>query len=254
MKAEEIWNFIVIGTSLRFLQDCREGTPIHGKSWIVDNIDRFLEYLEKLNLRVTERASYKLLDMRKNLKKKKKTAVVSKEDANNIGSIVDDIRKTLVAETRGQFVYVISDKKLDVIKLTNNVSKLFSRDVFDLCPEIARYDFKEAGKCIAFENPTAAAFHTLRGTEAVLREYYKRFIRPAKQNPNWGPIIVALRGKTKGRKPDSILLNNLDNIRDSFRNPTQHPEKMYDMEEAQGLFSLCIDAVNRMCKEIKPKQ
>jgi hypothetical protein len=44
------------------------------------------------------------------------------------------------------------------------------------------------------------------------------------------------------------LLDNLDNIRHSFRNPTQHPDKIYDIQEVQDLFGLCIDAVNRMVK------
>jgi len=38
----------------------------------------------------------------------------------------------------------------------------------------------------------------------------------------------------------------LDNIRRSFRNPTQHPDKIYDIQEVQDLFGLCIDAINRM--------
>ena len=35
-------------------------------------------------------------------------------------------------------------------------------------PEQTKRDFDYAGKCIAFDVPTAAAFHLLRGTEAVI--------------------------------------------------------------------------------------
>ena len=48
-----------------------------------------------------------------------------------------------------------------------------------------------------------------------------------------------------------VLLNNLDNIRQSFRNPTQHPEKIYDIQEVQDLWSLCVDVVNRMSSDIR---
>ncbi len=61
----------------------------------------------------------------------------------------------------------------------------------------------------------------------------------------WGPMIISLRKRKKSRPPD-VLLNNLDNIRVSFRNPTQHPEKIYDIQEAQDLFGLCVDVVSRM--------
>lgn len=50
--------------------------------------------------------------------------------------------------------------------------------------------------------------------------------------------------------PQKELLDNLDNIRVSFRNPTQHPEKRYDIDEAQDLFNLCIEVVNRMAKDL----
>jgi hypothetical protein len=52
-------------------------------------------------------------------------------------------------------------------------------------------------------------------------------------------------------KGDETLLNNLDDVRMHFRNPTQHPEKTYDIEEAQDLWGRCVDATNRMSKYLK---
>ncbi len=54
--------------------------------------------------------------------------------------------------------------------------------------------------------------------------------------------------KKRRSSPPVELLNNLDNIRTSFRNPTQHPDKVYDIQEAQDLFGLSIDVVNRMVR------
>ena len=251
MKTEEIWSFIHTGTSFRYLQDAKAGFPIHDNYCIISNIDSFLNDLDRLNLNVTKRASYELEELKKKISKKAKGAKLTQEEATELSKITQDIRRTLSAETKGQFVYRVSDKRLDAVKLIEDVSRLFSPKTFNLCPSIARYDFQEAGKCIAFERPTAAAFHLLRGTEAVLRDFYKVFIRPAKKNPVWGTIINDLRSKSRGKLPDTTLINNLDNLRNSFRNPTQHPEKIYDIEEAQDLFGLCIDVVNRMCRVIK---
>jgi len=44
------------------------------------------------------------------------------------------------------------------------------------------------------------------------------------------------------------MLDHLDHIRVSFRNPIQHREARYELEEAQDLLSLSIDALNRMAK------
>jgi hypothetical protein len=48
--------------------------------------------------------------------------------------------------------------------------------------------------------------------------------------------------------PPRSLLDGLDNIRHNFRNPTQHPEAIYDIQEAQDLLSLSLDAVGRAFK------
>lgn len=63
----------------------------------------------------------------------------------------------------------------------------------------------------------------------------------------WGPMVTHLKKRKAKPIPPATLLNNLDNIRVSFRNPTQHPEKIYDIQEVQDLFGLCVDVVNRMC-------
>ena len=247
METKQIWEFIFIGTCLRYLQDAKEGFGIHDEFYVLWNIDEFLRNLDELNLNVTKRASYKLENLRKKLSEKPKNSKLSYQEAEELSGIMEDIRKTLEAETEGHFVYKVSDKRIDIKKLLENVPGLFAPRIFNNCSEIARFDFHEAGKCIAFQRPTAAAFHLMRGTEAVLKLYYKKYIRSGDKEM-WGPIISELRSKNKGRLPDQILLNNLDHLRHSFRNPTQHPNKIYDIDEVQDLFSICIDVVNRMCK------
>ncbi len=59
-------------------------------------------------------------------------------------------------------------------------------------------------------------------------------------------MIDSLRKRK--RPPRRELLDHLENIKNNYRNPTQHPEKIYDIQEAQGLFSLCIEVVNIIIK------
>ena len=63
----------------------------------------------------------------------------------------------------------------------------------------------------------------------------------------WGPVVTDLRRRPK-TKEHTTLYNNLDNIRLSFRNPTQHPEKLYDIHETQDLWHLCAEVINRMAR------
>jgi hypothetical protein len=255
MKPIPILHYILLGTNLRFLQDTRQGWTIHGEGYVLGNINAFLRRLDKLDLHVMQRASRELKDFREKVKVKEEGSGLSGKEASDLSRMMGEIRNTFEAETSGIFAYSITDKKLDVTKLLEGVDRLFNPSVFSKCSECAQYDFREAGVSIAFERATAAAFHILRGTEAVLRAYYKGHIRPAKKGMTWGGMTKALSEKQRGKKPDPVLLNQLDYIRATFRNPTQHPDKIYDIQEVQDLFSICIDAVNRMIGAItkKPK-
>jgi hypothetical protein len=60
-------------------------------------------------------------------------------------------------------------------------------------------------------------------------------------------MLKQLREKKRVKPPDA-LLDTLDRIRVNFRNPTSHPEKIYDLDEVQDLFGLCVDALNRIVR------
>lgn len=170
---------------------------------------------------------------------------MSTEDVHELSQSLLALRDTLYAEASGLVAYVVVDKRVDVNKLLNNMSALLAPNVFDALTNVAKHDMTEAGKCIAFNRPTAAAFHVLRATESILRDFYKTEVKRNRiKSEMWGEIVADLRRRKKG--PQKALLDNLDNIRSNFRNPTQHPEKVYDIEECQDLLSLCIDVINRM--------
>lgn len=120
-------------------------------------------------------------------------------------------------------------------------------------PEQTKADFDQAGKCIAFDVPTAAAFHLLRGTEAVIREYYELIVPGPKRAPtkmrNWGTYIRLLGNH--GADPNIILL--LTHLKDVYRNPVLHPEENYTDERAQVLLGVCISAVVLMENAIADK-
>ena len=244
MRSRSIKDYIYFGTALRYLQDVKEGWSVHGDAVILENIDRFLDFLKDFNLPVTQRAASELRTFRDELAELDSEHELTPDEASKLKDIMADVRKTLFLEAAGNLAFIVTDKRIDVHKLLSDMPALMAPGVFDSLPDIAQYDFIEAGKCIAFERPTAAAFHLLRGTEAVLRQYYCSVVRRNRVQLLWGPIIDSLRRRRS--PPPEPLLNNLDNIRRSFRNPTQHPEKIYDIQEVQDLFALCIDVVNRM--------
>jgi hypothetical protein len=251
MQSTSLMVYFQFGTGFRYLKDAGSGYMVHGDGYVLVNINSFLSKLEKLSLVVTQ-----LTDGVRELKGFAERLKVTSPDfrlddasANDLKRIIMDIDKTLKAELAGKLAFIVTDKRIDVMKLLFKMNSLFPVGVFERLPAIAKYDLNEAGKCIAFERPTAAAFHLLRGTEAVLRDFYCSLVKRGRASLMWGPIVSHLR--TIRKPPDKTLLNNLDNIRESFRNPTQHPEKIYDIDEVQDLFGLCCDVICRMIKAIK---
>lgn len=149
-----------------------------------------------------------------------------------------------------RYAYILSEKRLGLDRLQNKIGELFGDNVFEHLSELSKKDFTEAGKCLAFERYTASAFHILRATEEELRRYYLHKVKRNRVQLLWNNIINDLKNR-KG-VPQGLLAV-LDSIREDFRNPTAHPEKYYDSDEAQNLFTHCIDVVNRLYRELNKK-
>jgi hypothetical protein len=99
-------------------------------------------------------------------------ATLSVEEVVAIKEASYQVQTVMFSEAQGVFAHVTSDKRFAVDRLLNDVASLMSPGIYDALPDVARYDFGEAGRCIAFEAPTAAAFHLMRGTEDVLKYFY----------------------------------------------------------------------------------
>jgi hypothetical protein len=146
--------------------------------------------------------------------------------------------------------YVVKKGAFSTKDLVENAHFQIPMPSRSLVPQITRDDFDQAGKCLAFDVYTAAAFHLLRGTEAVVREYYELVVPGPKKAPpkmrNWGTYVRLLRNH--GGKPTIISI--IDHLRDAYRNPVLHPTDFYDEERVLALFGLCVSAVILLQSEI----
>jgi hypothetical protein len=252
MLEKSVYRFIFFGTALRYLQDVDGNYRIKSTTkgmYVLGNIEDFLRQLEELQLKVTWRAAYQLREIRDELKQIEGEDARLGEKSEEIREVMKTIRPTLEAEARGMIAYVVSERRYRTDHLIEEPSKLFATGAYDELPAIAQSDFAEAARCLAFERPTAAAFHMLRATEAMLREYYCSKVKRKRAALMWGAIISAMRSKPA--KFPKVIVGQLDHIREAFRNPTAHPEKVYDIDEAQDLFAICIDAANRMVADVR---
>lgn len=253
MQGRSIYDYIYLGTVVQYLTHASPGIALQGNGFILHQLETLRQRLDEFDLPVSARAAWKIKELETQLRAVTDRDEISVDEAANLERLLREFRPTLDAEVTGKFAYIVTEKHLDVEKLLNNVEGLFAPGVFALLPSIARYDFMEGGQCIAFERPTAAAFHALRATEDVLRSFYCSIVKRKSERKDpmlWGPMLAHLAALPPRRRPTASLLSRLNYIRDSFRNPTQHPEAIYDIHQVQDLFNVCVEVVNRMAPHL----
>lgn len=111
-------------------------------------------------------------------------------------------------------------------------------------------DLQQGARCIAFELPTAAAFHLHRACESVLLKYWDSVTSGAKRprNRNMGSILKKLTDNNWG---DPKVRASLENLKNFHRNPIIHPEQSIEsIDEAIALMNSIHTAVVQMLKEI----
>lgn len=130
-------------------------------------------------------------------------------------------------------------------ELVSNAEVMFSKIIQEKLPPLAVHDIREAGKCLAFETPTAAAFHIVRAIESVILAYFSSVLnrQPPTRMRNWGIYIKAIRDSGRG---DAKILDFLEHIKNNYRNPVSHPEAVLTVEEVLVLLGVAVGAITQM--------
>ena len=234
-----------------YLRHAQQRLPVHDQGYVLNVIDLFLKDIEKFPFTTTRVAAQGLREFHEKTKDKPKDYCLTDQEAKELARLADELTPIWEAESKHIQTVVLIEKRFEMGKLMGKVSALMPRGVYARLPEIAKHDMNEAGKCIALERSTAAAFHCLRATEAMLKEFYFHFVKRNRlRRPMWYDMVEALRKKHRNKPPGEVL-DHLDMIRNNYRNPTQHPKMIYDIEDAQDLFSNCISALHMMTKAME---
>ena len=256
MKEIPIFNYYAFGYDNYLLINEMRRRKLTGQSSVVSIIEIYLDKIKEMDLSVTYEVSRGLKEIVDDINemlrdnKTKADELVSDEIAVKIMEIAKNAQFTLMGELKLRKSYSLTPKRYKLESLLSNPGEIFAAHIFKSICTFAQEDFRNGCKSLAFSQSTAAAFHFLRGTEMVLRNYYHHHVKRNRlELPMWGNMLKALEEKKKN-KPKKEVLDNLRNIKDNYRNPTQHPDLNYDVDSAQDLLSLTIDVVNKMVLEI----
>jgi len=171
-------------------------------------------------------------------------------EIQRLGYLFNQFKTVLLAEMETLNANFVTQKRgYDTSTLMGFAEDIFPPDLPGKVPE-AIFDIREAGKCIAFEVPTAAGYHLHRANEAIVRRYYDAVTggKPRPKNTNLGDYLAALREHNAG---DARVLAALKDLKDLHRNPLAHPDQSLEtIDDAIALLNGIQNAVVYMLKEI----
>jgi hypothetical protein len=149
-------------------------------------------------------------------------------------------------------VFTVTPKGIyDTRLLMTRPEDKFPPRVRNVLPDQTLADLKQAARSLAFDLPTACAFHICRATESLILKYYEVLSGHGWTftKKDWKIYVEQL---VKEGAPKKIT-DRLDEIRETDRNAYTHPEKNVSLEEAPIQFELCTGVIFQMASEIDKK-
>jgi hypothetical protein len=143
--------------------------------------------------------------------------------------------------SRVSVFYVPPKGIYDIEGLIERAQNHLPEDVKSRLDAQAIYDIQQAGKCLAYNIPTAAGMHILKAVESLIRKYHAKLtgVTLSPKQRSWGTYIKLL----KANNADTQVTEYLTHIKDFYRNPILHPEVTLTPEQAQSLFGAATSAI-----------
>lgn len=167
-------------------------------------------------------------------------------DLANVMRSFSAFETVMIAELQSLPIFLVPPRgAFDNNSLIEAGHRLFPASLLEKAPE-TELDVVQAGKCIAFDLPTAGGFHLHRANEAVLRRYFD-CVMGAGMRPTLSTMGTLLGEMKKQKAGDANIIAALDAIKTFHRNPLMHPEHtLRDIDEAISLYSAIRSAVGYM--------
>jgi hypothetical protein len=177
-------------------------------------------------------------------------------DVAHIKALVGKLKVVLIAELRTSSSFSVTGSGIfDVGLLVNGAHRALDPEIISIVGGAVRNELDDAGKCLAFNLYTAAGFHSMRAIERVIKFYLRNFFdeKSILRLKNWGQYLEALEkvGESAILRPSDEAIALIRQIKDIYRNPVIHPDRVLNSHEAKTIFHGTIAAITRIASEIK---
>jgi hypothetical protein len=203
-----------------------------GSSSIVNALNTIVKYSKELNLAVSAGIAAKFL---RDYAKTAPTYGQTREDIRSLKLSLDvelDTRKFFfVPPERSE--YYSGDEFFLVGKFFGKMEPF--QEVLKVFPSTGD-DLVEAGNCLALDRPTACVFHLMRVMEVGLKAIAKAL--GFTYSSNWGKCLADIEKQGQRAEPFFIeAVAYLRSVKNAWRNPTMHIERIYSEQEAEHIFN-----------------
>jgi hypothetical protein len=142
--------------------------------------------------------------------------------------------------------------------LAETADESFPADLTQFIPEKTKLDWREAGRCMAFNLLSACGFHVARAVEGTMEAYYQLFSgKSGKTLRSWDDYHKELAKIAEGKPtpaPEEKTLIEFDQMRRDYRNPIVHPRVALGEADIRILFNNGESLIIAMASEIKRAQ
>jgi len=172
--------------------------------------------------------------------------------ATGIRSAATEFETVLKAELNGWDAFFVSQKgAYSTTDLIGRAESLLpSESARQLLSPEALEDIRQAGRCLAFNLGTAAAFHIVRCTETFIWKYYEMIVGhlPPIKMRNWGAYI---RNLNACPDVDPKVIGWMTQIKDQYRNPVLHPNESVSPDDALEFLNACISLMMCIARKLE---
>lgn len=257
LRANQYW-FYDLGAKIHPLTQLQQDAAIVDVFWPLWEARKDLDatYMQ-FPLRVSKNAGIALfqaitavlpVDFNEALKLHSSDTKIDFRQAYGIRQAASNFETVLAAELQVMDSYLVSQKgTYSTPDLIDNGELMIPQSLRVDLPAQSVIDLKAAGRCLAFNVPTATAFHVLRSAESVLRMYYQEVTGklPKAKMRNWGAYVKNLNAVGANPKITGLI----DHLRDLYRNPVLHAEDNVSIEEAIVFIGACVSLICKVVLE-----
>ena len=174
---------------------------------------------------------------------------LSRIEAMKVKQAATHFESVLSAELPTLDSYVVTKKGIySTTDLVEHPELAIDTESRSALTQLALNDFKQAGRCLAFELPTAAGLHTMRAVEAVLKSYWS--VVKKQTNGTKPTDAIACINDLRVAGESSKLLDILEHARELHRNTILNRESLLTMTDALRLFDIAKSSISAMANRI----